>query len=215
MLERLGCVAIGTLLLISTVPAAAQEAPPTEQEQPAAAATGGDDVAEVVTLPSADEQIDVAAINVPALDGKPDPLDANDYDKYYYFRRADTDFKAALADLRDCDGLSRGLTTSYGNAAVPYPYAGTLAGGVGGAIGSMMAVAIFGSAEKRAQRRVNMRRCMFYKGYQRYGIGKDVWKQFNFEEGFGSIEEAKRQAFLKQQAKIASGPAPIAQELGK
>ncbi|MEI9850449.1 MAG: hypothetical protein WDN24_05830 [Sphingomonas sp.] len=42
---------------------------------------------------------------------------------------------------------------------------------------------------------------MSFKGYQRYGLPKDVWQEFNFEEGFSDLEEKRRQAFLKQQAK--------------
>ena len=59
-----------------------------------------------------------------------------------------------------------------------------------------------------------MRRCMGYKGYERYGLNKDLWQEFNFEEGFSGEEESKRQAMLAQQAKVASGPKPEAKELG-
>ncbi len=199
-------------VLLLPAPVKAQEKPPTEKP---AAASGSDDVTAIIELPGPDENIDVAAIVVPTLDGKPGVTDAADYDKYYYFHRANTDFKAALADVRDCDGLARGLTSTSGYGGYYGGYGGVVGAGVGGAIGAVMAEAIFGSAEKRARRRVNMRRCMFYKGYQRFGIDKDVWKQFNFEEGFGPIDEKDRQTFLKQQAKIAAGPTPIAQELGK
>ena len=77
-----------------------------------------------------------------------------------------------------------------------------------------MIAAIFGSAEKRRLRRVNMRRCMGYRGYDRFGLEKDLWQEFNFEEGFSAEGEDKRQAMLAQQAKVASGPRPAGKELG-
>ena len=205
-------------LLVWTAPAFAQQAetPPAEEAPNAAPAPAVDsDTAQTVALPSANETIDVAAIPMPALAFTPDPKFEKDFDKYYYFHRTGTDFKTALADLRDCDGLSRGLASPFGYMDTPYPYAGTLAGAAGGAIANLMVAAIFGSAQVRATRRTNMRRCMNFKGYERYGLPKDMWQKFNFEEGFSSLEEGKRQAFLKQQAKVASGDAPKTEALGK
>ena len=204
-----------TALLAWATPSWAQEAEaPPAQATPAQAAADSD-TAQTVALPSADEKIDVAAIPMPALAFTADAKFEKDFDKYYYFHRADTDFKTALADLRDCDNLSRGLASPFGNMETPYPYAGTLAGAAGGAIANLMVAAIFGSAQVRATRRVNMRRCMSFKGYERYGLPKDMWQEFNFEEGFSSLEEGKRQAYLKQQAKVASGEAPKTEALGK
>ena len=165
--------------------------------------------------PPPDEPIDVAAIAVPSLDFPPDPALAKDFDKYYYFHRGETDFRTALTDVRDCDGLSRGLSSPYGYAQAPYPYTNTMAGAVGGAIGNLMVAAIFGSAEARAARRINMRRCMYFKGYQRYGLPKPIWETFNFEEGLSHVEESRRQAFLMQQAKVASGARPTTEALGR
>jgi hypothetical protein len=85
---------------------------------------------------------------------------------------------------------------------------------VGGAIGNAMAQAIFGSAEKRRLRRVNMRRCMHFKGYGRYGLPKDAWKEFHFEEGHGAEEETKRRGMLAQQAMVAASWTPKGKELG-
>jgi hypothetical protein len=206
-----------TALLAWATPCWAQEGEaPLAQTPPAQAAPAADsDTAQTVALPSADEKIDVAAIPMPALAFTADVKFEKDFDKYYYFHRAETDFKTALADLRDCDGLSRGLASPFGYMETPYPYAGTLAGAAGGAIANLMVAAIFGSAQVRATRRVNMRRCMSFKGYERYGLPKDMWQEFNFEEGFSSLEEGKRQAYLKQQAKVASGEAPKTEALGK
>lgn len=157
---------------------------------------------------------DPATVVMPKLDFTETDADRADYDKYFYFHRADTGFEEALADLRECDGMAKGLQSGLKYAEAPYPYAGTMAGAAGGLLGSLMAEAIVGSANKRSLRRTNMRRCMGYKGYARYGLQKDLWQEFHFEEGFSGEEESKRQAMLAQQAKVASGTKPVTGELG-
>lgn len=157
---------------------------------------------------------DPATVAMPKLDFVSNPLIEADFDKYYFFNRANTTFEEALADLRDCDGFARGLSSGYKYQEAPYPYTYTMAGAAGGVIANVMIAAIFGSAEKRRLRRVNMRRCMGYRGYDRFGLEKDLWQEFNFEEGFSAEGEDKRQAMLAQQAKVASGPRPAGKELG-
>lgn len=157
---------------------------------------------------------DPATVPMPKLDFVSTPLIEADFDKYYFFNRAGTSFEEALADLRDCDGFARGLSSGYKYQEAPYPYTYTMAGAAGGVIANVMIAAIFGSAEKRRLRRVNMRRCMGYRGYARFGLEKDLWQEFNFEEGFSGEGEDKRQAMLAQQAKVASGPRPAGKELG-
>ncbi|MCR5872026.1 hypothetical protein LRS12_15695 [Sphingomonas sp. J344] len=161
-----------------------------------------------------EEAGDAAKVTMPKLDFTPSPTDPSNYDKYYYFVRADTDFETAYADIVECDGYARGLASGISYTQVPYPYAGTMAGAVGGAIGSAMAMAIFGSAEKRRLRRVNMRQCMNFKGYQRHGLSKDLWQEFHFEEGLSDMPETRRFAYLKQQALVAATAKPESKELG-
>lgn len=157
---------------------------------------------------------DPASVKMPELAFASTPEIEGDFDKYYYFHRDGTSFTEALADLRDCDGFASGLTSGYTYQAVPYPYTYTVAGAAGGVIGNAMVAAIFGSAEKRRIRRFNMRRCMNFKGYDRYGIEKGLWQEFNFEEGFSGEDEEVRQAKLAQQALVASGAKPAAKALG-
>ena len=158
---------------------------------------------------------DPAKLELPDLSRPTTAEDAKDFEKYFYFHRADTSFEQALADIRECDGYARGLASPYGYADTPYPYAGTLAGVAGGAIANLMISAIFGSAELRKARRTNMRRCMNYKGYDRYGLNKDVWQEFHFEEGLSSVKEEERQLKLAKQAKAASLVAPAGKVLGR
>jgi len=157
---------------------------------------------------------DAQTVTMPKLDYTPSATDPVGFDKYYVFRRADTDFATAYADIAECDGYARGLQSGITYQQVPYPYAGTMAGAVGGMIGNAIAAAIFGSAEKRRMRRVNMRTCMNYKGYDRIGLPKSVWDDFNFEEGLSSVNEEKRHRYLRQQALVASSGAVKGEVLG-
>ncbi|MBX7458033.1 hypothetical protein K3152_07215 [Qipengyuania sp. 1NDH17] len=159
---------------------------------------------------------DPSEIQIPVLDFVEDRDDRKNYEKYYYFHRADTGFAEALGDLRECDGLARGLTRSsfYPDTAAASAQYGLLAGQVGGAVVGALATAIFAPAEARLTRRVSMRRCMFYKGYARFGLDKDLWEAFNFEEGARAVVEEDRQRKLAQQALVASGERPTTQDLG-
>jgi hypothetical protein len=150
---------------------------------------------------SADE---AGKLEMPKLDFSVTPEDEKNFDKYYYFRRDETDFPSAYADITECDGYARGLVSSYKYQDAPYPYAGTIAGAAGGAIANVMMAAIFVPGEKRRMRRVNMRQCMGFKGYERLGLNKELWETFNFEEGTGAEEEESRLKALKLQALVAS-----------
>lgn len=155
---------------------------------------------------------EVEAVAMPDLAFKPDPLIAQDFDKYFYFHRPDTDFSQAYADITECDSLASGINFYMGadSSAMAGAMAnyGVLAGGIGGAIGGLMADAIFGSAERRRIKRVNLRNCMYFKGYDRYGLEKDLWQAFHFEEGLSRENAKDREAALMKQARVASGPKP-------
>lgn len=143
-------------------------------------------------------------VKMPALAFTADGTEAADFDKYYAFHRDGTDYETAFADLVECDGYARGLASGFDYQQPSYLYDGTMAGALGGAIGSALVMAIFGSAEKRRMRRVNMRTCMNYKGYDRFGLPKSVWDTFNFEEGLSGMKDEKRYVYLRQQAMVAS-----------
>jgi hypothetical protein len=151
---------------------------------------------------------------MPKLDAAATPEDEKNFDKYFVFHRADTDFATAYADVSECDGYARGLRSSIAYQPTYYPYAGTIGGAVGNVVGNLLVAAIFGSAEKRRLRRINMRTCMHFKGYGRYGLPKDAWKEFHFEEGHGAEEETKRRGMLAQQALVAATWTPKGKELG-
>jgi hypothetical protein len=173
----------------------------------------------------------VAAASDPGLEAIPSPegltmprLDfaaaadvEEDFDKYFYFHREGTSFAEAYADIRECDALASG-SSIYMGGYEPYPgFYGAqygIGGAIGGAIGSAIADAVFGSAARRQQRRVNLRNCMSFKQYKRYGLPRDLWTEFNFEEGLGRKREPVRLRALALQALVASGPKPKTKELG-
>lgn len=145
--------------------------------------------------------IDPAAIVVPDLRFTPDPGTIRNFDKYVYFHRDDTDFATAYADLRECDAYARGVGFYVDGS----PFTGVLTG--------IAVDAIFGSAERRRIRRVNMRVCMRFKEYRIYGLPETLWERINFEEGNRRVPESERERLLQIQARIASGPRPTVGEV--
>lgn len=161
-------------------------------------------------------EAEVAALERPDTRFDETPEIALGYDKYFYFHRADTDFSTAFHDISECDALSSGSNFyGGGDAGMTSYYAMQygVAGAAGGALGSLFADAVFGSAERRKIRRNNVRKCMEYKGYSRYGMERERWQAFHFEEGFGRVKDEKRTGFLMKQALVASGPTPETKEL--
>lgn len=160
---------------------------------------------------------EISAVEMPELAFDASAVQPDDFEKYFYFHRADTAFDQAFGDIVECDALSSGVSyyggVDSGAMAASMAQYGLLAGAVGGAIGNLMADAIFGSAERRKQRRINMRNCMYYKGYDRYGLEKDLWQSFNFEEGLSKADPKEREAKLLVQARVASGPKPQQERL--
>lgn len=167
---------------------------------------------------------DVAELTMPRIDFSATPDDVANYDRYFIFHRVQTDFATALGDVRDCDGHARGLVRSEAGEngalrAYNRAYAGQyamapLVGGLGGALIGSVANSITASAEVRRRQRANMRRCMFFKGYARYGLCEARWRAFHFEDSEDDIDERDRQRDLALQALVASGPQPQTPELG-
>lgn len=155
---------------------------------------------------------EIEAIPMPDLAYTPTPMIAENFDKYFFFHREGTDFSAAYADITECDSLASGINfymgADSGAMAAAMANYGVVAGAAGGVIGGLLADAIFGSAERRRIKRINMRNCMFYKGYDRYGLEKELWQKFHFEEGLSRENAKDREAALLKQARVASGPKP-------
>ncbi|MCW3848449.1 hypothetical protein OF829_14505 [Sphingomonas sp. LB-2] len=209
MRSRRWAVALAATATFVAPGAWAQDAAPAAANGPATGTAAATDAPPQVSVEDRGElRIDPAKIQVPDINFVATPEIEANFDKYFFFWREGTDFETALADIRECDDYARGASyhTAYTN---PYMYGyGVLPSAIGGAIGSAIADAIFGSAARRRQRWQNLRICMGYKEYGRYGVPKDAWEQFNFSEGNGRISERRRQGYLQQQARIASGARP-------
>jgi hypothetical protein len=133
------------------------------------------------------------------------------FDKYFYFRRENTDFVTAVRDVVECDEAVSGMA---GNIRWVDATTGPAAG-VGGLVGNILVQAVFGSAERRRFRRQNVRRCMHFKGYGRYGLPEELWRAFNFQEGNGETDAGPRARMLLQQAYVAAlSPPPQTEDLG-
>jgi hypothetical protein len=208
-------ICAGPVTAQSTAPAAPVAAAPPDSPATTAAPSGPPTAGK--PLAPVEEPVDPSTIALPDLAFSPTSGDVADYDKYFYFHRADTDFATAYADLQECDGYARGLPRrGLPYTDTPYPYAGTMAGAVGGALGNLIVGAIVEaqqSAQRRRQRRSIMRTCMRFKDYQLFGLRKSLWEQFNFEEGSRVVPEAERQRLLRIQARVASAPMPTVGEL--
>lgn len=151
---------------------------------------------------------DPGSLTMPNLSFAETEDDIENYDKYFYFQRGDTTFPDALRDIRECDSRARRMWRGERSdrqdiAAGPY-----------GLVGVAAQAFIFGPAQDRMFRRANLRRCMFFKGYARYGLAKPNWEAFNFQRADGDLAEADIQRMLVRQALVAAGPAPQANALG-
>lgn len=145
--------------------------------------------------------VDPAGVEVPDLSFPASAASNSNFGKYVYFHRADTDFATAYADIRECDAYARGVGF--------YVEGGPATGAVTG----IAVDAIFGSAERRRIRRVNMRVCMRFKDYRIFGLPEQIWERFNFEEGNTAIADGERERMLRIQARVASGPRPTIGEV--
>lgn len=216
-MTRWNLFASAMALALVPVGAQAQEAA-TTSVTPAPVAVAPPILVAPAPAPAGEVIPDPSKLAMPQLDFTPTPADEGDFSKFFYFHRDNTSFEEAYADIRECDALASGssiyMGADAGSQAAAMTQYGILPGAVGGAIASVAMDAIFGSAARREQRRVNIRNCMGFKQYQRYGLSRDLWTSFNFEEGLGRKREPVRLQALAIQALVASGPKPHTRDLG-
>lgn len=129
--------------------------------------------------------------------------DLGDPRKYWVLHKPGVSVAQATQDLSFCwrfvpHGVQRSVPTfvpwQKGDAARPVRYDGGQFGLVGAAIG-----AIISGPLERSIRQSRMFRCMVPRGYARYRVTEDMWKQLN------QAEPAQAIAAL---AAIAAGPVP-------
>lgn len=148
---------------------------------------------------------DPATIALPAMTSSRDPKVAANGWKYFYFHKAGVGFTEAHADLADCYRFLEAGPNSPLPTFVPWhdrpgrrePTYNPQFGLVGAIIGGMIEGTIV-----RRNRQSKMRRCMEPRGYQRYAVAEDVWRQ---------LVEGDPRRSIAMQAKIAAGPTPDAE----
>lgn len=136
------------------------------------------------------------------------PAEKPDYSKYFFFHKDGVSQTAAQADFDECTTYGANVTNIEPGTQIMYvpytsalsPLANGLAGGIGGALGSLLADALFKGPQRKAMRRTVMRKCMGFKGYQRYGIDKQAWEKL--------ADGDDRAAISARFATLASGPKP-------
>ena len=160
----------------------------------------GDKPAPVRTFTEAD----IAAIQRPNTNFTPTAEMVSNYHKYHYFHREGTSFNEAYADVVECDTFASGISVTTNVPMVWTPEMGYGADPAAQAFSNL----VFGSDMRRELARNNRRFCMGVKGYSRYGLDETSWKTFNLEEGNSRAPQQQRDAALKKQALLASGPKP-------
>ncbi len=169
---------------------------------------------------TSDSGIDPGSVAIPSIAFVEAAEDKKLYNKYFFFHRKGISFEEALIDVIECDAFGRALPfrlepTRYivisNNIAIAG--VGTVVANLVDPIGQRWADKMFGVPWRRTTRRNNLRVCMGYKGYQRYGLSREIWQKFNFDEADKPPAEGDRKRMLIQQARIASGADPMQPEL--
>lgn len=125
---------------------------------------------------------DPSMIVLPNLVFQPTQRDVSHYDEYFYFYKENVSYSRALADLEDCNSYSRVLSPMHrepefvplgGEANPPTTQISAGFALMYGPIGLGIA-AIAMDDIQAAMERANLRRCMGFKGYQRYGTSRFI-----------------------------------------
>ena len=136
------------------------------------------------------------------------PAEDESFGRHFFFHRPGVSLEEARADLEEC--------RTYASSAMLWPRSpGSLPPDpdilppqvTGGSLGPLvggLAFALVEGGERAKIAAANMRKCMGFKGYGRYGLSDPLWKQLNA----GSPEEV-----LERQARLASGGAPSGRRL--
>lgn len=163
-----------------------------------------------------DEEAQPVALNMTAVDlvFEADPKHTEEFHKYFFFHKDGVSFDQARDEIGECNVYQTGPAGAEGETFLivprfvslsetqsykPYVYNSNDGGVVGAIIGDIISASIL--KKNKAQR---WRRCMEFKGYDRYGLSKDLWK---------TISKVGDDQYIQIHANIASGPKPQAEKL--
>lgn len=159
-----------------------------------------------------------AATPLPAVSFETSDQDKKKFSKYYISHKPGVSVDKARADIDECLRYSMGANEMGIQMFPPIPDFVPLEdqqsyqdgkpkahNGQFGLVGDVMAALIVPGVN-RAIAQSNVRRCMGYKNYDRYGISKEAWKTLN------EVDHGQRVNWL---AEIASGNTPKAVKVSK
>jgi hypothetical protein len=158
-----------------------------------------------------DTRPDPATVVIPDVSVEQNPKAVEDGFKFFYFHNPSVSFNEAYADIAEC----RSFLISGAPAAIPgfrpwvepvrnevqrqYPGVGLLDMAMRSAVGSIILPKL-----ERGVRNNKLRRCMEPRGYARYPAPETAWDTLN---------EGDEPALIAMQAKLASGPRPVAAQV--
>ncbi len=160
---------------------------------------------------------DPKSVEIPNMAYAPTQRDKSDFDSNYYFFKAGVTYEQAFEDLDVCKtyGLSTQIialvpkvvplggnfpveSSTPRGAIIVYVPTGVLAAGIGTVVANLIFRPIVKQVEDDMVNEA-VKRCMAYKGYDRYGTSSDIYNQINAGT---DVESTARRAL------IASGPRP-------
>lgn len=153
---------------------------------------------------------DPATITLPDLTPSRDPKVIANGGKYYYFHKAGVTYAEAYEDFGEC---YRYLPVAYVDPNLPMFAPWSEKPGVEtfqpsnnyGLVGMGIAALVLGPIERRA-RQAPVRRCLETRGYVRYPLAEDIWRQ---------LIDGYSERSIAMQAKAASLPAPDAETVAR
>lgn len=128
--------------------------------------------------------------------------DEREFWRYFFFWRRGVAPDAARADLMECAGYA-GDPVLWARIPERMPLEGGVRGpnGTEGQFG-LAGTIIFSLVEGGLVRRValaNLRRCMGFKGYRRYGLSSELWR---------SLHQGEAEQIMERLTAVAAGPEP-------
>jgi hypothetical protein len=136
------------------------------------------------------------------------PADGETFTRHFFFHRRGVALDEARSDLAECRTYAADamLWPREPKSLPPDPKTlpPNVSGGPMGPLAGGLAFALAEGSERSKIAAANMRKCMGFKGYDRYGLPDPLWKQLNA----GTPDEA-----LARQARLASGGAPAGRKL--
>lgn len=156
---------------------------------------------------------DPATVTLPDMTPTRDPGVIREGWKHFYFHRAGVSYAEAYADFAECYRFLPGPGIMGASLPTNRPWVEPIAPpaerpvtpnnfGIAGAI----ALAIVSGPLERRDHQSRLRRCMEPRGYARYPLREEIWRQL--------IDDYSERS-IALQAKAASGPAPDLEPLSR